>query len=223
MTLLALLLLAGAPTDGGAVWAKVTSKARFDRPDAEFVKELGKSQYADGAVRKRCLRYGPVAILTTEDSGLIGSDMRLASDCEAEGTELTNNFFYGVRGPYLLTAGEPFGVLTQLAVFDLRTKEKVLELQVDTRQLNLHEKEKGHWILKADVALGLNCTRADPAPCVPDAGLLPPRCDKALASPPPARPDDVMQLTAPAELDLSQPGASPQFKRGAKVSCATQP
>jgi hypothetical protein len=97
MTLLALLLLAGAATDGGAVWAKVSSKTRFDKPDAEFVKELGKSQHADGPVRRRCLRYGKVAILMTEDSGLIGRDLRLADDCDAEGTPISENYFEGVR------------------------------------------------------------------------------------------------------------------------------
>jgi hypothetical protein len=218
------VLLAAAPSDGGAMWVRVASKTRFDKPDVEQLKDLGKSQYADGNAHKRCLRYGKVAIITTEDPGLIGSDLHLAGDCDAEGTALTNNFFAGVRGPYLFTTGEPFGVLTWLTVFDLRTQAKVLEKEVATQPaFSLTEKEKGRWILKADLSLGRDCTRQNPAPCIPDAGLRPPHCEKAAAFPPPAKPDDVVQLTAPAELDLSHPDAPPQFQRGAMVGCATQP
>jgi hypothetical protein len=36
-------------------------------------------------------------------------------------------------------------------------------------------------------------------------------------------PDDVVQLSAPAELDLSHPDGVPHFQRGGSVSCVTQP
>src|SRR5581483_7433756 len=198
-----LLLLAAAPA------------STFAKPDAETVTPLGKSETTDGIVRRRCSRYGAYTLLVTEDPGLIGNEIRLGKSCDdKKSVKLTDASVLGVKGPWLAVSDEPFGDLMNLSVFDLRTAKPVLSVSAAFAEpLRFVERSKGHWVLDLNLALGRECRPVDLARCVPDAGLKAPACAGAKA-------DDGVQLTAPAEVDLSRPADPPRFVKGAAVTCA---
>jgi hypothetical protein len=131
--------------------------------------------------------------------------------------KLTDAQVLGVTGPWLAVSDEPFGMLMNVSVYDLRTAKIVLTVGAELGSLRFVERSKGHWVLALNVELGRDCRPGGVARCLPDAGLKPPTSCTG------AKTDDVVQLTAPAELDLSQPGSPPRFVKGGLVTCSVQP